>query len=180
MTDAAALGHDWADATCTEPQTCRRCKKTTGSAKGHNWAEATYETPSTCTVCGVQTGNVKGYTYNYLSGTWNDSYVFFGYWNVYPLNLSNSVENCRSFNLNFRLSNITSGSPYGEWELYGKNERGKWVSLGKFDVNQDSVVVYFEFGSPVSFSSIAAIRCSRKACAHLFGYWLTDVQLYVD
>ena len=33
-----ALGHDWIDATCTEPKTCDRCGETEGTALGHNWA----------------------------------------------------------------------------------------------------------------------------------------------
>ena len=31
-------GHDWKDATCTAPKTCRRCDATEGSALGHNFA----------------------------------------------------------------------------------------------------------------------------------------------
>lgn len=33
--DIAALGHDYADATCDEPRTCKRCKESSGSALGH-------------------------------------------------------------------------------------------------------------------------------------------------
>ena len=33
--EIAALGHDWKDATCTEPTTCTRCNVTSGSALGH-------------------------------------------------------------------------------------------------------------------------------------------------
>ena len=76
-----ALGHDWIDATCTEPKTCDRCGETEGTALGHDWegewssnadnhwhactrcdakdgegahnpgAPATETTPQTCTVC---------------------------------------------------------------------------------------------------------------------------------
>ena len=77
-----ALGHDWIDATCTEPKTCDRCGETEGTALGHDWegewssnadnhwhactrcdakdgeaahnpgAPATETTPQTCTNCG--------------------------------------------------------------------------------------------------------------------------------
>ena len=38
---APAPGHDWKDATCTEPKTCQRtgCKVTDGEPKGHNFGE---------------------------------------------------------------------------------------------------------------------------------------------
>ena len=50
-----ALGHDWADATCTGPKTCRRegCGATEGSALGHDWAaEFTEDTPAACETAG--------------------------------------------------------------------------------------------------------------------------------
>ncbi len=39
-TEGSALGHDWADATCTAPKTCKRtgCTATDGSPLGHDWA----------------------------------------------------------------------------------------------------------------------------------------------
>ena len=87
-----ALGHSWADATCTTPKTCRRCRKTEGSALGHtggtatctaraictrsgcnqpygtalghDWAAATCTTPQTCkrSGCGATTGSALGHT----------------------------------------------------------------------------------------------------------------------
>ena len=35
-----ALGHDWAEANCTDPKTCNRCDITEGEALGHDWAGA--------------------------------------------------------------------------------------------------------------------------------------------
>ncbi len=32
-----ALGHDWEEATCTSPKTCKVCNETEGSAKGHSF-----------------------------------------------------------------------------------------------------------------------------------------------
>ena len=42
--EGSALGHDLADATCTNPKTCTRkgCNYTEGKAKGHDYAKATY------------------------------------------------------------------------------------------------------------------------------------------
>ena len=53
-----ALGHDWKDATCTEPQTCTVCNATDGKALGHDWKDATCKEPKTCTVCGETEGEV--------------------------------------------------------------------------------------------------------------------------
>ena len=55
-TEGEALGHDWKDATCTAPKTCKTCGETEGEALGHDWKEATTEAPKTCTRCGATEG----------------------------------------------------------------------------------------------------------------------------
>ena len=56
-----ALGHEWQDATCTEPQTCLVCGETRGRATGHSWTEATCTEPQTCLVCGETRGGATGH-----------------------------------------------------------------------------------------------------------------------
>ena len=48
---AAALGHDWNDATCTAPKTCSVCNATEGEALGHTY---TNEYDIDCNVCGAE------------------------------------------------------------------------------------------------------------------------------
>ncbi|MBO4901437.1 MAG: WG repeat-containing protein [Lachnospiraceae bacterium] len=55
-TEGEALGHDIIEATCEEPMTCRRCGKKKGQALGHDWEEATCEAPKTCKRCGKTEG----------------------------------------------------------------------------------------------------------------------------
>jgi uncharacterized protein YjdB len=35
--------HDWQEATCTEPKTCKKCGQTEGEVLGHEWGTPTYE-----------------------------------------------------------------------------------------------------------------------------------------
>ncbi len=51
----AALGHNYAAATCTKPKTCTRCSATTGSALGH--LMITSGNKSTCKRCGISMMN---------------------------------------------------------------------------------------------------------------------------
>ena len=62
----SALGHDYAEATCTAPKTCKRdnCNATDGAALGHDYAEATCTTPKTCKVCSATDGNALGHSFN--------------------------------------------------------------------------------------------------------------------
>ena len=50
----AALGHDFAEAGCTAPSTCKRCGNTSGKALGHNYTDATCTAPGKCTRCGAK------------------------------------------------------------------------------------------------------------------------------
>ena len=51
-----ALGHNWQEATCTQPKACSRCGTTEGTALGHSWQDATYTEPKTCARCGATEG----------------------------------------------------------------------------------------------------------------------------
>lgn len=59
------LGHDWTDATCTEPKTCVRCGKTQGEPLGHDNANASCTDEWTCTRCGE--------TFSALGHDWKDA-----------------------------------------------------------------------------------------------------------
>ena len=58
--DEVTLGeehvHEWVEATCTAPKTCKTCGATEGEALGHDWKDATTEAPKTCTRCGATEG----------------------------------------------------------------------------------------------------------------------------
>ena len=63
-TEGEALGHDWADATCTEPKTCKTCGATEGEALGHDWQDATCTEPKTCKTCGATEGAALGHDFS--------------------------------------------------------------------------------------------------------------------
>lgn len=50
------MGHDWTEATCTEPKTCKRCGDMSGGALGHQVSEWIVDEESTCTTAGTQHG----------------------------------------------------------------------------------------------------------------------------
>lgn len=50
--------HDWKDATCTTPKTCKVCDAVSGTALGHKWKAATYSSPKTCITCGETSGDI--------------------------------------------------------------------------------------------------------------------------
>lgn len=54
MTEGEALGHDYSDATCTKPKTCKRCNMTDGDSLGHNWNDGEIIKKATCTESGME------------------------------------------------------------------------------------------------------------------------------
>lgn len=59
----AGCGHDheWSDATCTSPKTCKVCEETDGEALGHDWKDATCTDPKICSRCGKTEGKALGH-----------------------------------------------------------------------------------------------------------------------
>ena len=60
-TEGEAIDHDWLEATCNTPKTCADCKETTGDAAGHKWQDATCYTAKTCKICNETEGEVLGH-----------------------------------------------------------------------------------------------------------------------
>lgn len=61
--------HEWQNATCTSPKTCRLCGKTEGEALGHDWQAATCTTMQSCRVCGATKGTPLGHK----PGAWDET-----------------------------------------------------------------------------------------------------------
>ena len=63
LTDGEALGHTWVEATCETAKTCSVCDASEGEALGHDWADATCQDPKTCKVCRATDGDALGHTW---------------------------------------------------------------------------------------------------------------------
>ena len=52
-----ACQHEWVEANCSAPKTCKLCNETEGEKNdSHNWEDATTEAPKTCSLCGKTDG----------------------------------------------------------------------------------------------------------------------------
>ena len=60
--DAETLGdHAWVDASCEAPKTCSVCKITEGEALSHAWIDADCNSPKTCLSCDAVEGEALGH-----------------------------------------------------------------------------------------------------------------------
>lgn len=57
------LPHKWKEATCTEPRNCMLCGETEGEPLGHDWLDATCTEPRTCSRCHETMGEPAGHTW---------------------------------------------------------------------------------------------------------------------
>lgn len=60
---ACGCKHEWSEATCTAPKTCKLCEATEGDVIAHEWEEATCESPKTCKGCGLTEGSPTGHNW---------------------------------------------------------------------------------------------------------------------
>lgn len=76
----AALGHDYADATCTTPKTCNRCGRTTGNTLEHEYTAEVIE-PIACIEQGYTRYTCKNCGFSYVTDFTNGEHQF-GQWQV--------------------------------------------------------------------------------------------------
>ncbi len=56
--------HEFSEATCTQPRTCRKCGKTEGGTIAHQYLdEATCTSPKKCWLCGATEGEALGHDF---------------------------------------------------------------------------------------------------------------------
>lgn len=60
---ACSCEHEWSEATCIAPRTCKLCNETQGEIKAHQWQDATCLEPKTCKDCGVTEGDVADHVW---------------------------------------------------------------------------------------------------------------------
>jgi len=63
----ADCSHEWEEATCTAPKTCKICGATEGEPLGHDFDEATCTEPKTCSRCGETEGEPLGHDFSEAS-----------------------------------------------------------------------------------------------------------------
>lgn len=61
--EGSELDHDLVDGTCTSPISCSRCNETFGNPYGHSFKQATCTKPKTCSICGKTEGDIAEHSW---------------------------------------------------------------------------------------------------------------------
>lgn len=64
---SCSCNHNWQEATCTKPQTCKLCGETKGNTVDHVFTDASCTSPQTCLECGYTTGSMLDHEYSELT-----------------------------------------------------------------------------------------------------------------
>ena len=132
VTSGSALGHNYSAATCTAAAKCSRCGGTSGSALGHNYSAATCTVLSTCSRCGVTTGSLKAHSWSGRTCTQNNVCKVCGKLNSYAYGHSYAPATCSSPSTCTRCG-ATTGSKLGhKWVYEGTNQTCSRCGIAKY------------------------------------------------
>ena len=150
--------HEWEEATCTLPRTCRTCGATEGYALGHDWLEATYDSPQTCSRCAAKKGHVKGYvpSSELLQGETGEAIDLENY-QVHPYLFENELINCRWIDFGVSINNV-NGEFFGSHGVWIRSD-GEWKRIGSFYIEEVDKVYEdtFELDPPCNIDAILSM-----------------------
>ena len=146
--------HDWEEATCTTPKTCKQCGEIEGDAKhnfataecmeervckdcgtvkepsGHKWKKANCTEPKTCKKCGEIEGVKKGHSTRYgectMCGEYIEAVEFKDDFAVVTISDTSWMQDEDDFVDVYVIGTILEISKYNEF-LIEDSEKGKWT-----------------------------------------------------
>ena len=104
-----------------------------------------------------------------------NEYVQVGHRYMRPRELNTVVENCVSFDLTLKFTNIISGNPYGEWLVTIETEEDVWEEIGTVHLNGKETTVSFTFDEPTTIRGILAGLIEWRDINYSLSYTLTNV-----
>lgn len=105
---------------------------------------------------------------------WADYQITLENWNLAPAILNQPLMNCTGFTYTLYLGDIQSGSPYGEWTLYGQTRGDAWVRLDSFTASSDTTRVEISLAAPMDIYALCAVRKLHTDCAHTYAYEISN------
>ena len=175
-------GHDWQDATCTNPKICALCSAIDGAALGHSWP--TIDELAYCTICNHSNGRLVNIGNDVLASSWSEQKLELvldnGRKSDPTILLTNSaVEKCYSLTLCLRINELTAGNVLGEWGFYIRDLSGEWHLADIFNLSGDYVEAHFEFEEPISFDAWACpCHVLGDNWNFSFSVWLQDATVF--
>ena len=111
----------------------------------------------------------------YVSNDWDNNRVVLNNWEVPFKAYGKYIENCSSFTLEFSISDIIDGNPYGVWIVYLRNKNGVWNEITTFahakSHGEEASSIEIKTNSTFEpFDAIALARKANDSSNHSFWY----------
>lgn len=123
----------------------------------------------------LTTGTTNESIVEYINNDWNNERVVLNNWEVPFKAYDNYVENCSRFTLEFSISNVIDGNPYGVWIVYLRNKNGVWNEITTFahtkSHGEEASSIEIKANSIFEpFDAIALARKANDSSNHSFWY----------
>ncbi|MCL2344051.1 MAG: hypothetical protein FWC62_09200, partial [Firmicutes bacterium] len=68
-----------------------------------------------------------------IAWDWSTKRVTLGNYYAYPVLLAQTIPNCVSFTLDYKMYDVSYGNPYGKQNIYIQTDAGSWKKVGTLD-----------------------------------------------
>lgn len=153
------------------PGPAKTAGKTEGEALGHDWQEATGTEPETCSRCGETRGKPKGYI-EQMEGDWEQ--LKWGNSNTWCFAANASIRNVKSLTVKFRPE-FNSGVNVYKWKFLYRKTDGTWVEYGSFEWNGGTAETVFRFSPTVDLDAVAVVPSIAGSYSYKFELKVTDI-----
>ena len=111
----------------------------------------------------------------YINNEWDNNRVALNNWEVPIKTYERYIENCKSFTLEFSISDVIDGNPYGVWIVYLRDKDGVWNEITTFAHARSNgeEASSWEIKAENTFKPFNAIALARKgndSSNHSFWY----------
>jgi len=118
--------------------------------------------------------NFKKQALGTVSGSWSDTKFWRSNRYTYPFEFDSVLKQCTGFTLNYKVEEVTQGSLSGrfKFEIYVRNTKGNWKSVGDFYLEDYEATTKVKFDSPMSIDAVAVI-CLKQGNAVSYTHSMT-------
>lgn len=118
--------------------------------------------------------NFKKQALGIVSGSWSDTKFWRSNRYTYPFEFNSVLNQCTGFTLDYEVVEVTQGSFSGrfKFEIYVRNTKGTWKSVGDFYLEDYEATTKVKFDSPMSIDAVAVI-CLKQGNAVSYTHSMT-------
>ena len=111
-----------------------------------------------------------------VSGQWADSVFRRSNRTTYPFEFYSPINRCKSFTLNYEITEVTKGSLSGNFKycVYVRTTSGNWKYVHEFTMNGYSTSTKVNLDSPMSIDAVAVFCLKNSNMSYSYTFSITN------